>query len=150
MVMRMVLVLIFFTAFAWADRVLPGAHFQKEIPMFPTMQSKTKTLGEKLDNAGHVYAVRNSWYYFSHQPPLKVAEFYAQRLVGADRHSLGPNHIVFTIHPANCKPLDIHDGSKPFEFVEIEIADVSALNGVLQERERSARCSIHISEYLAP
>lgn len=148
--MRTVLVLIFFLGFAWAERVLPGAHFQKEIPMFPTMQSKAKTLGEKLNNAGHVYAVRNSWYYYSHQPPLKVAEFYAGQLAGADRQSLGPNHIVFTIHPANCKPLDIHDGSNSFEFVEIEIADISQLNSVLNQRERGARCTIHISEYLAP
>ncbi len=118
--------------------------------MFPTMQSKSRTLGEKLNNAGHVYAVRNSWYYYSHQPPLKVAEFYAERLGGADRHALGPNHLVFTIHPLKCKPLDIHDGSNPFEFVEIEIADIAELNRVLNEREREARCVIHISEYLAP
>lgn len=150
MVMRWILVMIFFTTLAWADRVLPGAHFQKEIPMFPTMQSRTKTLGEKLNNAGHVYALRNSWYYYSHQPPKKVAEFYAERLVGAERHALAPNHIVFTLHPAQGKPLDIHDGSNPFEFVEIEIADIGELNSVLNERERAARCSIHISEYLAP
>lgn len=118
--------------------------------MFPTMQSKTKTLGERLNNAGHVYAVRNSWYYFSHQPPEKVAEFYAARLTGADRHALGPNHIVFTIHPLKARQLDVHDGSNPFEFVEIEIADIRQLNSVLKERERSARCSVHISEYLAP
>lgn len=118
--------------------------------MFPTMQIKSKTLGEKLNNAGHVYAVRNSWYYFSHQPPLKVAEFYSEKLVGADRQTLGPNHLVFTVHPNNCRPLDIHDGSNPFEFVEIEIADISELNSVLKERDRAARCSIHISEYLAP
>lgn len=149
-VMRMVLVLIFFVGFAWAERVLPGAHFQREIPMFPTMQSKTKTLGERLHNAGHVYAVRNSWYYYSHQPPLKVAEYYAERLAGAERNSLGPNHIVFTIHPPQPKRLDIRDGSNPFEFIEIEIADISQLNSVLNERERGARCSIHISEYLAP
>ena len=148
--MRMIVVLFFFTTLAWADRVLPGAHFQKEIPMFPTMQSKSKTLGEKLNNAGHVYAVRNSWYYYSHQPPLTVAEFYAEKLAGADRHALGANHLVFTIHPLKCKPLDIHDGSNPFEFVEIEIADISELNRVLNEREREARCVIHISEYLAP
>ncbi len=150
MVMRTVFVLIFLFGFAWAERVLPGAHFQKEIPMLPTMQSRTKTLGERLNNAGHIYAVRNSWYYDSHQPPLKVAEFYAQKLTGADRNALGPNHIVFTIHPANGKRLDIRDGTNPFEFVEIEIADIRPLNSVLNERERGARCSIHISEYLAP
>lgn len=118
--------------------------------MFPTMQIKTKNIGEKLNNAGHVYAVRNSWYYYSHQSPQKVAEFYAEKLVGADRGALGPNHLVFTLHPIKGKPLDIHDGTNPFEFVEIEIADVSELNSVLNERERGARCSIHISEYLAP
>lgn len=148
--MRKAFCLLLLTALVWADRVLPGAHFQKEIPMFPTMQLKTKTIGEKLNNAGHVYAIRNSWYYYSNQPPLKVAEFYAGRLAGADRGTAGPNHLVFTVHPANCRPLDIHDGSNPFEFVEIEVADLSQLNQVLGERERSAKCSIHISEYLAP
>jgi hypothetical protein len=148
--MRTPFFLLFLTALVWAERVLPGAHFQKEIPMFPTMQLKTKIMGEKLNNAGHVYAVRNTWYYYSNQPPLKVAEFYAERLVGADRGTAGPNHLVFTVHPSNCKPLDIHDGSKPFEFVEIEVADLSQLNQVLSERERGAKCSIHISEYLAP
>lgn len=150
MVMRMVLVLIFFIGFAWAERVLPGAHFQKEIPMFPTMQSKSKRLGEKLSNNGHVYALRNSWYYYSHQPPVKVAEFYAGKLAEAEHSALAPNHILFTIKPAERKPLDIHDGSNLCERVEIEIADISQLNHLLNERERGAGCSIHISEYLAP
>ena len=147
---ELIFVFVFLLGSAWAERLLPGAHFQKEIPMYPTMQSKTKTLGEKLANANHVYAVRNSWYYSSHQPPSKVAEFYAQRLPTQDRHNIAPNHIVFTIHPSGCKPLDIHDGSNPFEFIEIEIADVTELNQVLNERDRSAPTSVHISEYLAP
>ncbi|MBS2033645.1 hypothetical protein JST97_01585 [bacterium] len=148
--MRKAFCLLILTSLVWADRVLPGAHFQKEIPMFPTMQIKSRNLGEKLNNAGHVYAVRNSWYYYSHQPPLKVAEFYSEHLAGADRQALAPNHLVFTIHPAQCKPLDIHDGTNAYEFIEVEIADLSSLNQVLNERERSAKCSIHISEYLAP
>ncbi|MFN8612707.1 MAG: hypothetical protein U0931_34540 [Vulcanimicrobiota bacterium] len=148
--MRIVFCLLLLTTLVRADRVLPGAHFQKEIPMFPTMQIKSKTLGEKLQNAGHIYSRRNSWYYYSHQAPLKVAEFYAQRLPGAERKSLAANHLVFTIHPANSKPLDIRDGTNPYEFVEIEIADLNELNQVLNERERSAKCSIHISEYLSP
>ena len=138
-------------ALAWADRVLPGAHFQKQIPMYPTMQVKTKRLGEKLTQAGQVYALRNTWYYDSYQAPLKVAEFYAQQLPNADRQAAAANHVVFTIHPSGCRPLNIQqEGGQSFEFVEIEIADISDLNQVLNERERSARTSVHISEYLAP
>lgn len=138
-------------AVAWADRVLPGAHFQKEIPMYPTMQVKSKKLGERLTHAGQVYAVRNTWYYQSHQAPAKVADFYAQLLPTADRHATAANHVVFTLHPSGCRPLNIQpEGGQSFEFVEIEIADVSDLNQVLNERERSARTSVHISEFLAP
>jgi len=137
-------------ALAWADRVLPGAHFQKQIPMYPTMQVKTKRLGERLSHAGQVYAVRNTWYYDSHQAPTKVADFYAEHLPGVDRQAGASNHIVFTIRPSGGKLLTFQDGTRSFEFVEIEIADVTDLNQVLNERERSARTSVHISEYLAP
>ena len=137
-------------ALAWADRVLPGAHFQKQIPMYPTMQVQSKKLGERLSQAGQVYAVRNTWYYHSHQSPVKVAQFYAEHLPGVDRQASAANHVVFTIHPDGARLLNFRDGTRSFEFVEIEIADVSDLNQVLTERERSARTVVHISEYLAP
>lgn len=129
------------------ERVLPGAHFQDQIPMFATLTATHKALGETLVQSGRVYAIKNSWYYNSHQPAETVAAFYAQRLGGADTQRNASNNLVLTFHPPGARPLP---GTGTTEWVEIEITDMSALNRVLKQNSRSPRTTVHISEYLSP
>ncbi len=150
---RRIFILLMFTLVSWVaakERVLPGAHFQSFIPVFPTLQATTKTLGSPLQHGGKVYAISNSWYFSSYQPATKVAEYYAQRLPDANRMARAHNHIIFTLRPAGARELQMSDGSKAYEWIEIEIAEMSALNKVVKQGSRTPPTSVHISEFVAP
>ena len=133
------------------ERVLLGAHFQREIPMYPTMQATSKTLGSPLRRAGKVYAISNSWYFSSYQPARTVAQFYADRWPQATREAKAANHIIFTMRPEGGRKLALSaaDGDA-FEWIEIEVADMEALNQAVKQSSRTPRTSVHISEFLAP
>lgn len=133
------------------ERVLLGAHFQSQIPMYPTLQATNKTLGLGLKQSGKVYAISNSWYFSSYHQAQQVAQFYAGRIPQATRKATAANHIIFTLRPEGARKLALSaSNGEAYEWVEIEIADMRALNQALKQNSRTPRTSVHISEFLAP